>query len=134
MRIRTKFFLILFLTLLVSELYQVLVIQAKKALISEKTAGMSPSNKRKVAAFFESKSYADTKSDIEDYCEMINERAETMRRNDVSVISERTRPMHRHVISHIDDTTDDFVNEKFSKHNDDSDDSDEFLETASRFV
>lgn len=107
---------------------------AKKALISEKTAGMSPSNKRKVAAFFESKSYADTKSDIEDYCEMINERAETMRRNDVSVISERTRPMHRHVISHIDDTTDDFVNEKFSKHNDDSDDSDEFLETASRFV
>ena len=46
---------------------------------------------------------------------MINERAETMRRNDVSVISERTRPMHRHVISHIDDTTDDFVNEKFSK-------------------
>lgn len=60
-------------------LAEVAEVNSKKALISEKTEGMTYSQKNKVQKFFEKKSYAETKQDIDKYVDMLDEQAEAIR-------------------------------------------------------
>ena len=60
-------------------LAEVAEVNSKKALISEKTEGMTQREKSKVKNFFESKSFSETKTDIDNYIEMLDEQAEEIR-------------------------------------------------------
>lgn len=82
----------------------------KRALIAEKTAGLSAEKTAKVKAMFESKSYAATKHDIDGFVTVLNERAPAMKRP-ASRINEgyRMRPKSLNV----EDTTEDIITEKY---------------------
>lgn len=105
---------------------------AKKSLISEKTAGMSNLQRVKVEKFFEAKSFAATKEDIDDYCEMISEHVAQMRKAEPT-LNENRKPAKPSVrSSYRDDNTEDFITEKFKKP--ETNEVDSFLATASRFI
>lgn len=89
---------------------------SKKALIAEKTEGMSNVQKSKVKNFFESKSFSETKTDIDNYIEMLDEQTEQIRamRQDRENLYERTaKPVRKSKF--VEDKTDNMITETYRK-------------------
>lgn len=84
----------------------------KRALIAEKTAGLSSEKKSRVKAMFESKSYASTKSDIDEYVTALNERAPIMKRPAATRLQESMKTRNSHSLN-VDDVTQDIITEKY---------------------
>ncbi len=82
----------------------------KRALIAEKTAGMTPNQVARVKNIFESKSYATTKKEIDSYVEVMNERAPIMKRP-TQRLQENTTLKTKSL--NVEDTTEDIITEKF---------------------
>ena len=83
----------------------------KKALIAEKTRGLNDQQTARVKNMFESKSYANTKKDIDSYITILNERAPAMKRPAAQRLSENHR-LNSHAL-HVEDETQDILTEKF---------------------
>ena len=81
----------------------------KRALIAEKTRGLSSSQVSRVNKMFESKDYAETKEDIDEYVAMLNERAPIMKRPFAKPLSEKFKSNSLKV----EDETQDIITEKF---------------------
>lgn len=100
----------------------------KKALISEKTKGLNSVQTARVQKFFEKKSLNETKHDIEDYVDMINEQSLTLRNNRATLFEKKSKPVSKS--AKIDDSTDDIIKESFKK----SSYSDSFLEKSAIYM
>lgn len=83
----------------------------KKAIIAEKTSGLTHTQRDRVKTFFESKSYSETKKDIDDYVEMLVENASRMIKPRAQRLSEGFKPKSTSL--KIEDTTDDIITEKY---------------------
>lgn len=105
----------------------------KHALIAEKTASMDSESKKKVKSFFESKDYETTKSDIDTYCELINE----YKTNDLPIVKQSLlREKRQQALRKkptIEDGVPDFITEKF-KPIDNKRDVDNFLLQANQYL
>lgn len=100
---------------------------SKQALIAEKTASLSEAQKSKVKRFFESKSYAAVKTDIDDYCQTLLEQAPVMRiHSNDHIISEQRKMKPKAKTSALEDGTTEFIKERFKPENN-RDDVDDFL-------
>lgn len=102
----------------------------KKALIAERTNGLTTAQYARVKNFFESKSYSETKMDIDDYVNMICESAPRMIKPHAQRIAESVKPKTASL--KIEDTTDDIITEKYRPKKTASA-SDEFLLRAASF-
>ena len=113
-------------------LAEVAEVNSKKALIAEKTEGMTLRQKAKVQKFFESKTFSGTKSDIDNYVEMLDEQADQYRalQADRQRLFEKAQRAPRKSFSREDSTN--FVNEGLKKQRVKSW-SEEQLERTSRF-
>lgn len=103
----------------------------KKATIAEKTAGLDAHQKARVQKFFESKSFSETKKDIDDYVDMISEQTINMRNNRANLFEKKSRPVSRSPKTERVLERDDLVTEKFKKQNPMSN---TFLGNAARFM
>lgn len=83
----------------------------KRAMIAEKTRGLNDAQCARVKNMFESKSFATTKKDIDEYVAMLNERAPLMKRPAAQRLAEN-RKLNTHSLD-IQDETQDLVTEKF---------------------
>ena len=105
----------------------------KHALIAEKTASMDDEMKEKVKNFFESKDYESTKSDIDTYCELINE----YKTNELPIANQTLLHEKRQNVLRkkpaIEDGVPDFITEKF-KPVDNKQDIDNFLLQANQYL
>lgn len=99
----------------------------KRALIAEKTRGLSSSQVSRVNKMFESKDYAETKEDIDEYVAMLNERAPIMKRPFAKPLSEKFKSNSLKV----EDETQDIITEKFHPKKDLSESQDFLLKAAS---
>lgn len=81
----------------------------KRALIAEKTRGLTSAQVTRVNKMFESKDYAETKEDIDEYVNMLNERAPIMKRPFAKPLSEKLKTKSLD----IEDETQDIMTEKF---------------------
>ncbi|MCQ2210025.1 MAG: hypothetical protein MJZ34_07010 [Paludibacteraceae bacterium] len=99
---------------------------AKMALIAEKTKDLSPSDSLTLNEFFKDKKYQETKNDIDDFKNMLLEKAEMaktiqMRKSETKLLKEQRSA--RKMKFRMDESTDNFVKSKFRKLIDESDDS-----------
>ena len=99
----------------------------KRALIAEKTRGLSSSQVSRVNKMFESKDYAETKEDIDEYVAMLNERAPIMKRPFAKPLSEKFKSYSLKV----EDETQDIITEKFHPKKNLSESQDFLLKAAS---
>jgi cytidylate kinase len=99
----------------------------KRALIAEKTRGLSSSQVSRVNKMFESKDYAETKEDIDEYVAMLNERAPIMKRPFAKPLSEKFKSNSLKV----EDETQDIITEKFHPKKNLSESQDFLLKAAS---
>ena len=99
----------------------------KRALIAEKTRGLSSSQVSRVNKMFESKDYAETKEDIDEYVAMLNERAPIMKRPFAKPLSEKFKSNSLKV----EDETQDIITEKFHPKKDLSESENFLLKAAS---
>lgn len=83
----------------------------KRAIIAEKTNGLTTAQCARVKNFFESKSYSETKQDIDDYVNMICESAPRMIKPHAQRITESIKPKTRSL--NIEDETQDIITEKY---------------------
>lgn len=102
----------------------------KKAIIAEKTNGLTAAQCARVKNFFESKSYSETKMDIDDYVNMICESAPRMIKPRAQRITESVKPKTHSL--NIEDETQDIITEKYRPKKSMSD-SDKFLLRAASF-
>ena len=86
----------------------------KRSLISEKTSDLTAAQRVKVKKFFKDKSLNETKKDIDDYIEMLQEQTESidaMRYEKSRLFESHDRPVRK--TSYVEDKTSDVVSEKF---------------------
>lgn len=102
----------------------------KRAIIAEKTNGLTTTQCARVKNFFESKSYSETKQDIDDYVNMICESAPRMIKPHAQRITESVKPKTHSL--NIEDETQDIITEKYRPKKSISK-SDEFLLRAASF-
>ena len=96
-------------------LAEVAEVNSKKALIAEKTDGMSLRQKQKVARLFENKTFSETKADIDNCIEMLDEEADQIRalREDRQRLFERAQRAPRKT-KFVEDKTDN-INESYRR-------------------
>lgn len=85
----------------------------KRAVVAEATSGLADAQKARVQKFFESKSYSETKRDINEYISVINERAPLMKTQTRRIVESRTAPKTAKKSSFVEDTTDNLITEKY---------------------
>ena len=86
----------------------------KKSLISEKVADLSADQRLKVRKFFKEKSLNETKKDIDDYIEMIQEQADSinaMRYEREQLFERHEKPVRKS--RYVEDRTNETITEKF---------------------
>ena len=101
---------------------------AKDKLVAEKTVGLNSTDAAKLKKMFESKSYKDTVDNIDDFRKFLEESVSDMRKEN-PLITERKKPVARRRVILKDDDTEDFVNEKFKKTEQDN-----FLTSVTQFL
>lgn len=104
---------------------------SKNAIISEKTAGLTLSDKNKVKMYFKEKSYAETSADIADFVDMLKENASSIYEQKRHLTEKRRPVSHSH---RIDDETTDTINERVSSKRRQPSADEQFLLTSSRYV
>ena len=96
-------------------LAEVAEVNSKKALIAEKTEGMTPRQKAKVNRLFENKTFSETKKDIDNCIEMLDEEADQIRalREDRQRLFERAQRAKRQS-AFVEDKTEN-INEGYKR-------------------
>lgn len=96
-------------------LAEVAEVNSKKALIAEKTEGMTPRQKAKVNRLFENKTFSETKKDIDNCIEMLDEEADQIRalREDRQRLFERAKRAKRQS-AFVEDRTEN-INEGYKR-------------------
>ena len=102
----------------------------KKATIAEKTAGLDANQKARVQKFFESKSFSETKKDIEDYVDMISEQSINMRNNRTNLFEKKARPVSRTAKIEKSLERDEVITERYKKQSP----TNTFLGNAARYM
>ena len=86
----------------------------KKSLVSEKISDLSPEQRIKVKKFFKDKSLNETKKDIDDYIEMLQEQTNTMntmRYEREQLFENHEKPVRKS--RYVEDRTNETITEKF---------------------